>query len=162
MLFFGGVTAIAFTPVVPDVVMGPVPLPHPEAPPHPNLADAVEEATDIFYLTITDYYGAHCVEAEINSILMGSYTNKIWCDRRISGGDPYPFTPGEEYVLFLFETMGDTYKLLYYSAEWAIHRVDGNGLVDVSAFADIEPLQTVAELADNVARFADPFYLEER
>ncbi len=145
-----------------EITVGPVALPHPEAPPHPNLADAVEEATDIFYLTIIDYYGAHYVEADVNSILMGSYTNKIWCDRRISEGDPYPFTPGEEYVLFLFETMGDTYKLLYYSTDWAIHRVDDDGLVDMSGYLDTPPTQTIAELADNVARFADPFYLKER
>ena len=144
-----------------EITIGPVAPPHPEAPPYLNLADAVEEATDIFYLTIADYYGAHYVRADVNSILMGTYVNTVWCDRRIGEGDPYPFTPGEEYVLFLFETMGDTYKLIYNSAEWAIHPVNGEGYVDLSVFSDSATMVTIDSLRESVNELADPFHLEE-
>ncbi|MCP4231777.1 MAG: hypothetical protein GY771_16735 [bacterium] len=145
----------------PEITIGPTPPPHPEAPAELNLAAAVEEATDIFYLTIADYYGAHYVRADVNSILMGSYVNTVWCDRRIGEGDPYPFTPGEEYILFLFETMGDTYRLIYNSAEWAIHPVDGDGYLDLSVFDDVVPAMTVDNLRELIAELADPFYLKE-
>lgn len=127
----------------------------------PNLPDAVEKATDVFLVTVTDYYGVHYVEADIDTILMGSYVNKIWFDRRISEGDLYPFTPGERYVLFLLEIIGDTYKPVFDSPEWAIHPVNSEGLVDMTAFGDFGRFVSVEELRESVESCAEPFYQEK-
>ena len=124
----------------------------------PNMKKAAEIATDILYIEVVDFYGSSYIEADISRILKGSYNNKVWVDRSIDEGDKYPFIVGERYILFLRETIGDTFKIIGPDVDWAVHIIDESGNIDFTTFVDINGTLTLDETADLINSYIDPFY----